>query len=257
MDFKRLSENKETLDPKISESRKEMELSESEYKNILREQMPFVKSIPLEALREQNNKIIQETKKEKSGLLEGEKKEIKQEQMHLVKSIPLEALREQNNKIIQETKEKKPGLSEDERKKIKQEHPDWSDEVIDAIESWDEYEIYHKAGLKYAKINGKPCLIRTDIDMEQKDELGRTNKERMEQGIPPLDKNGKPIELHHIGQKADSPLAELTQEEHRGKGNDGILHDKTKTSEIDRDAFSKERNEHWEERSKDTTRSNI
>lgn len=35
---------------------------------------------------------------------------------------------------------------------------------------------------------------------------------------------GHPYELHHIGQKNDSPLAILTQEEHRGKGNDKIWH---------------------------------
>lgn len=78
--------------------------------------------------------------------------------------------------------------------------------------------------------------------------MGRTNRERAEQGLSPINKDGKVIELHHIGQHADSPLAELTTEEHRGKGNDTILHNKTKESEIDRQAFAKERNEHWEAR---------
>ena len=108
--------------------------------------------------------------------------------------------------------------------------------------------MYKKAGLEEREINGKPCLIRDDLDLEQKDEFGRTNKERMENGLAPLDKNGKPIELHHIGQKSDSPLAELTQEEHRGKGNDGILHDKNKDTEIDRIAFREEKEEHWKTR---------
>lgn len=84
--------------------------------------------------------------------------------------------------------------------------------------------------------------------MNQKDELGRTNKERMENGQPPITKNGETVELHHIGQKADSPLAELTTQEHRGKGNDTILHDKQKESEIDRTEFAKERENHWEAR---------
>lgn len=51
-----------------------------------------------------------------------------------------------------------------------------------------------------------------------------------------------------IGQKPDSPLAELTMEEHRGAGNDTILHDKTKETEIDRNEFGKERREHWKDR---------
>jgi hypothetical protein len=209
MEFKKFFENRESLEQKISENQKEKELSHTE-------------------------------------LSDSEYKDILREQMPLVKSTPLEALREQNNQIIQEAKENKSGLTEDEKKKVKEAHPDWPDEIIEAIGSWKEYEIYHKAGLKYAEINGRPCLIRTDIDMDRKDELGRTNKERMEQGLAPLDKNGKPIELHHIGQKADSPLAELRHGEHQE-----IPHDETKKSEIDRGAFRKERNEHWEERAKD------
>ena len=92
-------------------------------------------------------------------------------------------------------------------------------------------------------------VIRNDINWEQKDGMGRTNKERAEQGLSPINKDGKVIELHHIGQHADSPFAELTPEEHRGKGNDTVLHDKTKESEIDRTAFAGERSEYWKERS--------
>ena len=112
----------------------------------------------------------------------------------------------------------------------------------------EEYEIYKKADLEEKEINGKKCLVRKDIDLEQKDSMGRTNSERMEKGLPPLDKNGRPIELHHIGQKPNSPLAELTTSEHRDKGNDIVLHDKKKESEIDRDKFAEERSEHWKNR---------
>ena len=61
-------------------------------------------------------------------------------------------------------------------------------------------------------------------------------------------KSGEEIELHHIGQKPDNPLAELTLKEHRGIGNDGILHDKTKETEINRIEFAKERRDHWKGR---------
>lgn len=136
------------------------------------------------------------------------------------------------------------GLTDEEKTRIKEE-TGWSDEIIDAIGSWKEYELYKRAGLVEAEIGGKRCLIRNDIDWNQKDEMGRTNEERAEQGLSPINKDGKVIELHHIGQHADSPLAELTQEEHRGKGNDSVLHNKMKESEIDRQAFSGERSEHW------------
>lgn len=128
----------------------------------------------------------------------------------------------------------------------------WSDEIIDAIGSQEEAEIYKKAGLVEAEINGKKCLIDKNIDMELKDKDGLTNKERIQNGNVPIyiDKNGeeKPMELHHIGQKSDAPLAELKWEVHRGKGNDAILHDKNKESEIDRKEFTKERIAHWQDR---------
>jgi hypothetical protein len=127
----------------------------------------------------------------------------------------------------------------------------WSDEIVDSIGSMEEYEIYRDAGLVEVEINGKACLIRPDIDLTQKDGFGRTNQERMEQGLAPLALDGRPYELHHIGQHADSPLAELTMQEHRGKGNDTILHIKTKESEIDRVTFDEERGNHWASRAEE------
>jgi len=138
-------------------------------------------------------------------------------------------------------------LTEADREEIKK-ATGWSDEIIDAISSFEEYALYRMLGLEATEVNGKPCLVKTEIDPDQKDELGRTNKERMKNGLPPLDKNGEPIELHHIGQKPNSPLAELSKSEHRGKGNDGILHDKTKGTEIDRVEFSREKAQHWKAR---------
>ena len=156
----------------------------------------------------------------------------------------LSQVKENYSKEANESPETRKELSDEEKQRIKEE-TGWSDEIIDAISSMEEYEIYKKADLEEKEINGKKCLVRKDIDLEQKDSMGRTNSERMEKGLPPLDKNGRPIELHHIGQKSDSPLAELTTSEHRGKGNDTVLHDKKKESEIDRDKFAEERSEHW------------
>ena len=127
----------------------------------------------------------------------------------------------------------------------------WSDEIVNNIGSLEEYEIYKNAGLVEVEIGGKKCLIRNDIDWNKEDAFGRTNQERAEQGLSPLDNDGKPIELHHIGQHADSPLAELKQEEHRGKENDSILHNKNKETEIDRISFANERSQHWRARVKE------
>lgn len=146
--------------------------------------------------------------------------------------------------------EKTNKLTEIEKLQIKNE-TGWTNEIINSLHSMKEYEIYKKIGLKEANINGKPSLIRTDINWERKDSMGRTNLDRAKSGLSPINNNGETIELHHIGQKNDSPLAELTPEEHRGKENYLALHDPTKESTINREAFSIERAEHWKQRAKE------
>ena len=174
--------------------------------------------------------------------------EVEANEVLIPNSEILSQVKENYNKETNENTETKKELTDEEKQKIKEE-TGWSDEIVDSISSMKEYEIYKNAGLEEREINGKKCLVRKDIDLEQKDSMGRTNAERMEKGLPPLDKNGRPIELHHIGQKPNSPLAELTTSEHRDKGNDIVLHDKKKESEIDRDKFAEERSEHWKARS--------
>ena len=174
-----------------------------------------------------------------------------------VRSIDVEKLdrplydaeRNKDNGILREGAEAdpRPVWTGEERLQSKLESG-WSDTVIDATRSVEEYEVYKSANLQESEVLGRPCLIRNDIDGDRLDSMGRTNQERMELGLAPLTSEGKPLELHHIGQKADSPLAELTMEEHRGKGNDRILHDKTVDSEIDRNAFNIEKADHWKNR---------
>lgn len=142
----------------------------------------------------------------------------------------------------------KEGLSDEEKVKLREE-TGWSDKIIDNLSSMEEAKIYMSANLIEARIGDKECLIRSDIDWEQKDSFGRNNVERAKEGLAPLDSYGKPLELHHIGQHDDSPLAELTMQEHRGKGNDTILHNKNIESEINRSSFGYERAEHWKQRS--------
>ena len=133
-------------------------------------------------------------------------------------------------------------------KPVTSEIKSYSPEVNKYISSLEELKIYKEAKLEEGEVNGKKALLKPDIDFKLKDEFGRTNLERMKNGNPPVYKNCEIIELHHVGQKPDSPLAELTSSEHRGKGNDVILHDKAKETEIDRNAFAKERQAHWQSR---------
>ena len=129
------------------------------------------------------------------------------------------------------------GLTNKEKEIIKNESG-WSDEIIDNIDNMEQYDILKNADLTEVKINDRPCLIKNNIDLNYTDQDGISNKERMKLGLAPLDsKTGKPIELHHLGQKVDSPLVELTIEEHRtgenqeGKKNQSIWHDNTVKSE--------------------------
>lgn len=166
--------------------------------------------------------------------------------------LPLTNLSEQNNdsSVLSDNVAKldiKQPLTDQQKETIKQE-TGWSDLIVDSISCYEEYEVYSNAGLSESEINGKPCLVKEDIDWDRQDSMGRTNKERAENGLSPIGNSGETLELHHIGQKSDSPLAELTTTEHRGSGNDSILHDKTKPTEIDRDKFAIERKEHWENR---------
>lgn len=169
----------------------------------------------------------------------------------------LSQVKENYTKENNENTEVKKELTDGEKQKIKEE-TGWSDEIVDYIRSMKEYEIYKNAGLEEREINGKKCLPRNDIDLEQKNiikdknsqEKVITNRELMAKGYAPLDKNGKSIELHHIGQKSNSPFAELTKTEHIRNGNDTILHDKNKESEIDRvKRHLKEKREYWKARS--------
>lgn len=87
-------------------------------------------------------------------------------------------------------------------------------DVIKEFRSMEQYNICKEAGLSQQMVNGNTALIR-DIDLDFVDEMGRTNLERMQQGLAALDPaTGGSYQLHHVGQRADSTLAILTRVEH-------------------------------------------
>lgn len=117
------------------------------------------------------------------------------------------------------------GLTLNEAAQIQRETK-YSLKLIKTFHSVEEAEIYEGSGLVEKVINGKPALIRS-IDLSYESELAGetvTNLERMKRGYPAIDpETGKAYELHHIGQKVDSPLAILTKKVHTE--NNKILHD--------------------------------
>lgn len=105
-------------------------------------------------------------------------------------------------------------------------------DVIKQFTSMEQYELCKNAGLTPVKVNGKVSLVRK-IDLNYLDELGRTNLQRMQQGLAAIDpSSGLSYELHHIGQKMDSTLAILTKAEHMQGGNNTIWHEFGIASEV-------------------------
>lgn len=103
-------------------------------------------------------------------------------------------------------------------------------DVIKQFHSMEEYNVFKAANLKSVLVNGKTALV-------QQVPMTEENIALMKAGKAPLDANGVPFELHHVGQTNDSTLAILTQDQHRGKGTFKILHDWFGESRIDRKLF--------------------
>ena len=100
--------------------------------------------------------------------------------------------------------------------------------------------------------NGTKVYQRNDIiDPGRVDKMGRTNIERMEQGLAPLGPDGKSVNLHHMTQTNDSAIAEVTQRFHQQ--NKGIIHINPNTipSGIDRNIFNSWRKSYWKNRVND------
>lgn len=105
-------------------------------------------------------------------------------------------------------------------------------DVIKEFRNMEQYNICREAGLSPQMVNGNTALIR-DIDLDFVDEMGRTNIERMKQGLAALDPlTGESYQLHHIGQQADSTLAILTRAEHMQGGNNTIWHELGEATQV-------------------------
>jgi len=74
------------------------------------------------------------------------------------------------------------------------------------------------------------------------------NQERMRDGKPPIGNDGKPVELHHPGQKPNAPVREMTRAEHRGPGNMGENHPNRGPSQIDRNQAAGQRRRYWKDK---------
>ena len=110
--------------------------------------------------------------------------------------------------------------------------------------------MYVKGGVKTEVVNGKTVTLNNKtFDPTLVDNQGRTNIQRMEQGLAPIGTDGKSVNIHHIDQTNDGHVIEITASEHQQ--NYSSLHTNTgqTNSLIDRNAFNIWRKDYWEWRS--------
>ncbi|VEJ46082.1 DUF637 domain-containing protein [Bartonella vinsonii] len=82
------------------------------------------------------------------------------------------------------------------------------------------------------------------------EEVWGTNVERMEAGRAPIGFDGKSVELHHLKQTHEGPIAEIGSKDHNKYSSVIHANPKTHQSLIDRDMFDRWREEYWKERAK-------
>jgi RHS repeat-associated protein len=111
--------------------------------------------------------------------------------------------------------------------------------------------------------NGQRIYQRDDIInpdyVSPLDKYGRDNMKRMTQGLAPMGPDDKPVNLHHMLQTQDGPIAEVTQSMHLSQGDYAgsdsynTLHWKAGSkipSGIDRDAFADWKKDYWKDRAR-------
>ncbi|MCC8102586.1 MAG: HNH/ENDO VII family nuclease [Clostridiales bacterium] len=129
---------------------------------------------------------------------------------------------------------------------IIQKESKWPLEAIKALHSTAEYDIYKAANLTPTLLDdGTWIFLRSDIDWSLTDAYGRTNIQRVQQYLAPIDSTGKSYELHHIGQMADSPLAVLSYTEHHSSTTYSILHYAEEGKDITDVAWAAQKRSVW------------
>lgn len=107
------------------------------------------------------------------------------------------------------------------------------------------YAFFGKISVTFRGI--KVYINREIFDPFKVDKNGKTNIQRMQSGRAPIGTDGRSINLHHIGQNSQGPLAEILSTQH--SGNYSILHQNTgqKPSSINRTIFASFREAYWKD----------
>ena len=128
---------------------------------------------------------------------------------------------------------------------IIQRETNWPLDVIKNLHSMEEYDVYRRAGVIPIKIDGNWAFLQ-NVDWNFADEDGITNLSRvLDYGNAPIGPDGRPFELHHIGQRADSPLAILTRTQHHTAGDYGIIHYAEQGKNVPDPIWAAQKREFW------------
>ncbi|MFO0587887.1 MAG: type VI secretion system tip protein TssI/VgrG [Polyangiaceae bacterium] len=113
-------------------------------------------------------------------------------------------------------------------------------------------DVSGKRWSRFTMFRGTKVFQRDDlIDPGKLDKRGRTNVQRMKQGLAPLGPDGRSVNLHHLIQSEKGSIAEVSDTMH--KQYDRVLHinPKSTPSGIDRKQFSAWKRGYWQERAND------
>ena len=106
-------------------------------------------------------------------------------------------------------------------------------------------------GQKTVDVNGKRITIDNNtFDPYFSDKHGRTNIDRMKHGLAPIGTDGKSVNIHHIDQKNDGSLMEITATEHQKNYKKLHMNTGTEKSYVNRKEFYSWRKSYWKWRSK-------
>jgi RHS repeat-associated protein len=83
------------------------------------------------------------------------------------------------------------------------------------------------------------------IDPKLIDSRGRTNIQRMEKGLAPIGPDGEPINLHHLTQKPNGPIMEVTATFHQNYYKTMHINTGNWPSAIDRNIFQQWKKLYW------------
>ena len=92
-----------------------------------------------------------------------------------------------------------------------------------------------------SKVYQRPDLINPSLV----DSEGLTNLQRMQQGLAPIGPDGQSMQLHHMLQTQDGPIAEVTRTFHQQNYSTIQINPDTIPSGINRPAFDVWRQQYW------------